>query len=741
MDAGVNFVEAVPSDAAWARAVPAVAPLRPGFKTDAAVILPGASANPDFDIAQLQGLQKVKEDAFSLRLDYRFNNRWSMYARGFHDQGTNNQPEGVSGRVVSITDNPSNAVFNLQGLLSDRTTNDLKIGYNSAPTRINGIAPVVNGIDFGNIVLNLSGSVANTGIAGQGASSGIVVPGGLVRANSATNGRGQPYDPYTISLIDSISPFNNGATGPRHVKQEYYIGFFQDEWRISQLATLNMGLRYEYYTPLTETDDLQVKFNIDNGVIDPNTTRPYKTNTDSLLPRVSFTYAPGKTVLRSGFGVFVGPGQTEDQIQPVESDRVSSTISSGAFPVDQNALIANFVNNPNNRSYQPRAYANEYSIPERIYQYTFSVQRELPGNMSATAAYVGSQGRNLFLRSVANNIVQVLTNPNPANAALVIREFSIVQRNAAGQVTGVQNPFAEVDYKTSGGRDNYNALQLSLNKRSSKGLATNVQYRLGRSRGNTAGSNEAQTAANNARAVNEFDYDIGYNSFDVRHTFNLSVLYEIPYKGTGAAGTLFGDWQVGGIVNARSGLPVPVQIVRPDVVYRDAAGNIFASQAVDRIAIINTPRGGSSRNVRRPDLLPGVDPFIQADGLLFLNPAAFATPQPGTFGNLERNSIHGPNFKQVDLVLSKRFMFSGTRNFEFRAEIFNLFNTVNFSNPVGTLPQAIPNTSLTEANRVQPGQPYTNAAAGTFGTLTGTVGRSVGLGTPRQAQLAFRVSF
>jgi hypothetical protein len=414
LDAGVNFVEAVPSDAAWARAVPAVAPLRPGFKTDAAVILPGASANPDFDIAQLQGLQKVKEDAFSLRLDYRFNNRWSMYARGFHDQGTNNQPEGVSGRVVRITDNPSNAVFNLQGLLSDRTTNDLKIGYNSAPTRINGIAPVVNGIDFGNIVLNLSGSVANTGIAGQGASSGIVVPGGLVRANSATNGRGQPYDPYTISLIDSISPFNNGATGPRHVKQEYYIGFFQDEWRISQLATLNMGLRYEYYTPLTETDDLQVKFNIDNGVIDPNTTRPYKTNKDSLMPRVSFTYAPGKTVLRSGFGVFVGPGQTEDQIQPVESDRVSSTISNGAFPVDQNALIANFVNNPNNRSYQPRAYANEYSIPERIYQYTFSVQRELPGNMSATAAYVGSQGRNLFLRSVANNIVQVLTNPNPA---------------------------------------------------------------------------------------------------------------------------------------------------------------------------------------------------------------------------------------------------------------------------------------------------------------------------------------
>ena len=71
------------------------------------------------------------------------------------------------------------------------------------------------------------------------------------------------------------------------------------------------------------------------------------------------------------------------------------------------------------RTYQPRAYANDYTIPERVYQYTASVQQELPGRMSATVAYVGSQGRNLFLRSVANQIIGVYTNPNPANAAFV----------------------------------------------------------------------------------------------------------------------------------------------------------------------------------------------------------------------------------------------------------------------------------------------------------------------------------
>ena len=259
-----------------------------------------------------------------------------------------------------------------------------------------------------------------------------------------------------------------------------------------------------------------------------------------------------------------------------------------------------------------------------------------------------------------------------------------------------------------------------------------MQYNLGRSRGTTGGTNEANTAANNADARNlaDFEYDNGYNNFDVRHTFNLSVLYSLPWS-----------VEVGGIFNARSGIPVPVQIVRPDIVYRDALGNIFANPAADRIAIINVPGGGASRNVRRPDLVPGVDPFIEDGGLLYLNPAAFATPAPGTFGNLERNSIHGPGFAQVDFFASKRTSLGGRTNVEIRMEVFNLFNRTNYSNPIGTLPQAIPTAALSEANRVQPGQPYTAAAAGTFGRLSSTVGRTVGLGTPRQVQFALRFSF
>jgi hypothetical protein len=92
--------------------VPAVLPLRPGFTAPNAVIVPGASTNPDFDIAQLQDTQHVRENSFSGRLDFKLTNSWSAYARVFHDRGTNDDPAGVTGRRLQMTANPSNAIFN-----------------------------------------------------------------------------------------------------------------------------------------------------------------------------------------------------------------------------------------------------------------------------------------------------------------------------------------------------------------------------------------------------------------------------------------------------------------------------------------------------------------------------------------------------------------------------------------------------------------------------------------------------
>lgn len=863
---GLNFVEAAPSlSLAQPGALipgtstpvnPAIQPYIQAFRSANAVLIPGASAANGFDILQLQDLQRVDEKAYAARFDYHINARNKVYFRFFRDEGKDISPEGISGRVVTIEAVPQNGVAGYQSILKGDGTliNEFKVGYNGARTRINGSAPTVSGLAFSAITLNISGSVANTGIAGQGTSSGISIPGGLVRANSATNGRGQPYTPYSLGFIDSLnwikgdhnfkfggqvrlirmytdrlggttytfsnlaaflantptsvqylgdvsapSPFNNGFTGQRLAKQEYYIGYGQDEWKLRPGLTLSYGLRYEYYAPLREENNAQVLFNIENGTIRPSSEAAFKSSKTNFGPRVALTWSPdqagtgffsgGNTVIRGGFGIYYGPGQTEDQIQPIESDRVSSTVTSGsllAFPANIQGIIDNFNNNPNNRSYQPRAYSANYKIPERIFQYTVSWQQQLPYNLVSTVAYVGSQGRNLFLRSVANQIL-----PGSAtilNGSNIPTGVGVVNRtNAGGQVIGVttvrqfsivsgtsvQNPYAEVDYKTSGGDDKYNALQFSLQRSFNTGLTMNMQYTYGKSEGLSSGSNEARTSAQ----LDNFEGDRGRNNFDIRHTFNLSALYELPIgRGKaydfGRTGNIFlGGWEVGGILNARSGVPIEVLVVRPDVVVvcqqaggcPNGAGGFFAqgftanlpsfggsfpALPVGFAAVVNTPGGGNSRNVRRPNLIG--DPYLNNDRN-FLNPAAFAIPTAGTFGDLGRNALDGPIFRQLDLILAKRFRFNETMNIEFRTEFFNVLNQANFANPSATLSNALPNLSFNSgtgvysastSNVVQPGQAFTQGAAGsTFGLLRSTVGRTVGLGSNRQIQFAFRFNF
>jgi hypothetical protein len=693
LNAGLNFIEAVPSASAWARAVPAVAALRPSWLAPSAVIIPGASTNPDFDIAQNQANETVNEDAFSGRFDYKVNDRWTSFVRIFHDAGDDNAPQGVTGRYFVTAIRPTNGVFNLQGVLSDKTTNEFKFGYNGANSSEYGTTQPA----FEGIAISLAGTVANSGLAGQSGTTGLASPGGLVRVNSAGNGKSAPYEPYSLTFADTISrlqgnhfikmgvdvrsirmamdeqggitytyqnitsflanqpsaiqyfgdlsepsPFNNGASGMKHTSQQYYVGYAQDEWRVNPKLTMNYGLRYDYYTPLSETDNRIVKFNITNGHLDPNTTTFYGSSKTNFQPRLGVTYAlSDRTVLRGGAGIFVGPGQTEDQIQPLEADRIATTITSGsalAYPIDPTLLRNNFINNPSNRSFQPRAYSNDYTIPEKVYQYTASVQQELTGSIAMTAAYIGAQGRNLFLRSIANQTVGVLQTSQTA-AAANIRQFDIVTCSNGAVLDGTQtpitsavcgpnatavskqSPYAEIDYKTSGGYDSYNAMQLGLSRRAAIGISMNAQYTLGLSKGTSGGSNEARTVGNNAQAIPDFDYDYGYNNFDVRQSFNLSLLYT-----TSGTTALTKGWTFGGIMNARSGVPINVLITRPDIVYVDASGGVYNAAAAGRTAVINTPGGGASRSSRRPDLVAGVDPFQTSGGLVYLNPAAFATP-------------------------------------------------------------------------------------------------------------------
>jgi hypothetical protein len=891
LSAGINSIEAVPGDTARICAVVVcdsrTALALPAFRDPRAVILSRGTGTNLFDVAQLQANQKVHERAISVRFDYSPNEKDRIYFRGFRDDGTNTQPEGVSGRNLVFVADPQNYVVSWQRVISSNLINEAKVGLNDVFTRTNGVARSIPGLDLSAAAINISGNTANFNIPGQGTAAGTSNPGGLIRANSAANGRGQPYTAYSLSFIDSLtylrgnhnmkfgvefrpsriftdrnggstfvfnsitdflqnnlasvqyqgdlsdaSPFNNGLTGNREAEQEYYIAYGQDEWKIRPNLTLNVGLRYEFYTPLREKRDGQVLFNTTTGTLDPATNDAFKTDKKAFGPRIGLTWSPnpggngyfsgGKTLFRGGFGIYYGPGQVEDQIQPIESDRINATLTgSSTVRFDPNiasfvsTLRTNFINNPNNRQYQPRAYTSEYLVPEKIYNFTFSYQQELPYKITTTIAYVGARGRNLFLRGLTNTL-------RPGNASILDGSAlpttaGVVNRtNALGQVVGVTTvrvfdilnaaattacgasaanaickPFAEIDTKTSGATDSYNSLQISLSRRIGNGLTLNAQYAYSKSFGMSSGSNEARTAAQplggTVRAsgdVNNYAADLGYNSFDVRNTFNLSAVYDLPFgKGRtfdlGKVGNaIFGGWEVGSIVNARSGLPIDITITRPDTVAvcglaagcvvnnSDTTTTTVANGFTINVPTVSTarplpagftvvqnaPGGGSSRQTRRPNLVSGVSPYLNNDRN-FLNPAAFTAPAAGTYGNLPRNALKGQSFKQVDMILKKRIGITDRVNMEFRTEIFNIFNHTNFGDPASTISSALPSlTFSTTANGgaggfvlgsgLQPGEPFTQSRAGSsFGLLRSTVERVVGLGTNRQIQFAMRLNF
>lgn len=805
------------------------------------------NVNNSAQFLQVNRVAVLDENAFSVRFDLKFNDRFNAYTRYQRTTGDLRSPDGTSGRFIVASQEPDNFVFALSQLYGSSIINETKFGLNRAPTTLDTEFNVAgSGIDFVRSAISLSGNIVQPGVNG-GAPTGIVSPGGLTRQSSAASGRAQPIDPRTFSLIDNLSvtkgnhamkfgveyrhlqvdfdqlggftytygnlrdfllnqnltvafvgdlsapgsfsvatnpitTFAREGSGFHRGRQFYAIGYAQDEWKIRPNFTMNYGLRYEFYSVNREKNNRAILFDAASGTLQPQGTDFYVASKTGFGPRVAFTWAPARfnsrTVIRAGGGLYYGPGQYEDLIQPIESNVVRST---GSFAGGLTDGIASTVATPTApiTNFTPRAYdINGYRVPERVTQYGLSIQQELPGATVLTVAYVGSQGRNLFLRNVTNRILPGATtipttaalpgnfgviNRTDANGRVVsvvtLREFDIPNFSLVGGVptptNGARlNPFGEIDFKTSGGRDNFNALQVTINRRFTAGLTLGGHYQWGHSLGNTQGSNEAQTAQDPFN----FNGDYGNNTFDIRHSGNITALYELPigrgrqFDLDGAADFLLGGWTLGGVYNARSGLPMDLRITRADVVIQCtnptagcAAGQVLPLPGTINAttplpagftAVINTPGGSASRNTRRPDLLPGVDPYLKLEGgnLSYLNPAAFAIPQPGTYGNLSRNALYGPSFQQFDLTLQKRFRITEALGFEFRTEIYNLFNKANFSNPPVTL-------NVAPSAAVQPGQPIPVVSAGNFGVINGTVGRTVGLGTNRQIQFSARLNF
>lgn len=821
---------------------------------------------------QNNSVLQLDEDVFNVRVDGKIKEGFDFFARFNAPRGDLDAPDGTTGRRLLASQRPRNFAASVTQVYGQNIFNETKFGINYSPTRLETSVPnVTTTLPLSAISVRLGGGFVNPGVNGA-ASTGLADPGGLTRQSSAGNGRAQPINGLSYSLIDNLSvvkgnhtmkfgvefrynqvrfdqlggttlsfasirdfllnqnvtaafigdlsapgnfsiatnpvtTFTRPLSGQLTARNKFFILYGQDEWKIRENLTLSYGLRYEYYTPVREKDNRNVTVDAATGQILPSNTDPYQVK-NNFGPRLGLTYAPeflgGKTVFRAGGGLFYGPGQFEDLIQPIESDvfRTQSVFAGGltSGTVGAVANVGGIL-----QGYTPRAYdTTGYNVPERVLQYGFSVQHELPGSTVLTVGYVGSQGRNLFLRSVTNRIRQ---NTNPAGctitggattalptgcgivnridpvtgrvaAVTTIRDFDLINQSLVGGVPtltagSILRPFGEIDYKTSGGRDRYDSLQIQVQRRFTGGLSLGGQYVFSKSFGNTQGSNEAVTAQNPF----SFAEDFGRNNFDIRHSGNITALYELPIGagrlldfGNSFANSIFDGIKVGGIYNGRSGVPLNILVTRADVVVQcvqaggcvnGTGGANIAQGTVARLssgalptgfaAVINTPGGNASRNTRRPDLVPGVSPFLSGglngDKRFFLNPAAFAIPAAGTYGNSPRNEFSGPSFHQFDLTFQKRINVTERANFEFRTEIFNIFNKANFSNPPIVLGENLPTYTVNAAGAatlssgLQPGQPFSSAQTANFGVINSTVGRTVGLGTNRQIQFALRFNF
>ena len=760
-----------------------------------------STSSPFFDRATVQEPGAVDEYSGNIRLDYQASSKDRIYLRYNRDQGYGVIPfdSTGSGSIENVV--PQNLVLNWSRLQTPTVINEAKFGFNASKTRVSGFAPTVPGVNLDGVTISL------TGVTSLDGTSSYASPTGQIKVSSAFSGKAAPYTNYSLSFIDSLtvirgshnikagveirpqriknaflggttysfagiqgfmagtpsniqvigntndpSPFT-GKSGYFDMRQSFYIGYAQDEWKIRPNLTMTYGLRYEYYSPLKEQNNKVLWFDVPTGTLIPGYTGDwYKMKKTNFGPRLAFSWSPekftNKTVFRVGAGYYYGPGLGEGQTQPAQNDRISRTITSGSlltFPADTAGILSGFNINDPNLGFQPRAYLPGYAIPEKILQYTASVQQQLPGGAVLTAAYVGSQGRNLFLRGITNRITGVVMNPT-TGAGTVVRELSVVNG------TTVTNRFAEIDTKTSGGNDHYNALDINLNRRFSRGLTMGAGYVWSHSIGNTDGSKDARSSSNNY----SFSSEYGNNISDVRQSFNLSMMYEVPYGAGQKLGAnanplakgLLGGWQVGTIFNARGGLPIDVEIARATIVYRNNTTGVITTSPVVQNGVVvttplvNVPGGGQSRNVARPDLIPGVDPYLHNQGWLYINPAAFAMPQPGTFGNLGRNALRGPGISQLDLTLSKKFPIREAMNIEFRAECYNILNTPVYQVPNYNTVSGSQARLADASGVVQPGQAYSLATAGgNYGALTQTVSNTVGSGTNRQLQLALRFNF
>jgi outer membrane receptor protein involved in Fe transport len=426
-------------------------------------------------------------------------------------------------------------------------------------------------------------------------------------------------------------------------------GYAQDDWRATHWLTLNLGVRYEYFSPLTEADNQIANVDLSTGQIivagqnGISTSAGVLPDRNNIAPRIGFaaTVTP-RTVVRGGYGIsYVPPfiGSTLPLRNPPFVSLYTS-VATALTPANQlsNGLPQPVATDPANPVGSLTPVSFDLKIP-LIHQFNVTVQRELPLDLVATVGYVGALSRDQLTSYDVNR-------PLPGPGAIQPRRPYVDQFPNVASITLANN----------NGSGSYHALQASLERRFSKGFGLRAGYTWAHSIDNYPLVGGGGIASAYPQLIDDLALERGSSDLDIRHRFTLNVNYLLPFapNATGLRGALARGWQVNAIAILQTGPPFTV-------VNGAAQAN---TGAADRPDAVSDPNTGGAQTVQQ-----------------WFNTTAFVTQPIYTVGDAGRNTVRAPGMKDVDLSLFKDFAPIAKTQLQFRAEAFNVFNHPNFGYP------------------------------------------------------------